>query len=61
MIFRSKDLDLKHGISSHDTFSGVLNRLKPKEFSQAFTQWVNQLGNLKDDIVSLCERRLQAL
>ena len=36
-------LDLKHGIPSHDTFSDVLNRLKPKEFSQAFTQWVNQL------------------
>jgi predicted transposase YbfD/YdcC len=46
-------LDLKHGIPSHDTFSDVLNRLKPKEFSQAFTQWVNQLGNLKDDIVSI--------
>lgn len=53
-------LDLKHGIPSHDTFSDVLNRLKPKEFSQAFTQWVNQLGNLKDDIVSIdgkCMRR----
>lgn len=46
-------LNLKHGIPSHDTFSDVLNRLKPKEFSQAFTQWVNQLGNLKDDIVSI--------
>jgi len=46
-------LDLEHGIPSHDTFSDVLNRLKPKEFSQAFTQWVDQLGNLKDDIVSI--------
>ncbi len=46
-------LDLKHGIPSHDTFSDVLNRLKPKEFSQAFTQWVSQLGNLKGDIVSI--------
>jgi len=38
----------------------VLNSLKPKEFYQAFTQWVNQLGNLKDDIVSIdgkCMRR----
>jgi hypothetical protein len=53
-------LNLKHGIPSHDNFSDVLNRLKPKEFSQAFTQWVNQLGNLKDDIVSIdgkCMRR----
>ncbi len=46
-------LDLEHGIPSHDTFSDVMNRLKPKEFSQAFTQWVNQLGNLKDDIVPI--------
>ncbi len=46
-------LDLKHGIPSHDTFSDVLNRLKPKEFSQAFTQWVSQLRNLKGDIVSI--------
>ena len=53
-------LDLKNGIPSHDTFSDVLNRLKPKEFAQAFTQWVSQLGNLKDDIVSMdgkCMRR----
>lgn len=27
--------------------------MKPKEFSQTFIQWVGQLGNLKDDIVSL--------
>ena len=46
-------LDLEHGIPSHDTFSDVLNRLKPKEFSQAFTQWVNQLGYLNGDIVSI--------
>ena len=46
-------LDLEHGIPSHDTFSDVLNRLKPKEFSQAFTQWVNQLGDLNGDIVSI--------
>jgi len=46
-------LDLKHGIPSHDTFSDVLNRVKPKEFSEAFTKWVSQLGNLKDDIVSI--------
>jgi len=46
-------LDLEHGIPSHDTLNDVMNRLKPKEFSQAFTQWVNQLGNLKGDIVSI--------
>ena len=31
----------------------VLNRLKPKEFSQNFMQWVNKLGNLRDVIVSI--------
>jgi len=46
-------LDLEHGIPSHDTFCDVLNRLKPNEFSQAFTQWVSQLGHLQDDIVSI--------
>jgi len=46
-------LDLELGIPSHDTFCDVLNRLKLNEFSQAFTQWVSQLGHLKDDIVSI--------
>ncbi len=46
-------LDLENGIPSHDTFNDVMNRLKPKEFSYAFTQWVSQLGNLRDDIVSI--------
>ncbi|PCH97986.1 MAG: hypothetical protein COB83_00335 [Gammaproteobacteria bacterium] len=38
---------------SHDTFSDVLNRVKPKEFAQAFTRWVSQLGDLKNDLVSI--------
>jgi len=46
-------LDLDNGIPSHDTFNDVMNRLKPKEFSHAFTQWVSQLGDLRDDIVSI--------
>jgi predicted transposase YbfD/YdcC len=46
-------LDLPHSIPSHDTFCDVLNRLNPKEFAQAFTQWVSQLADLKDDIVAL--------
>jgi hypothetical protein len=33
-------LDLENGIPSHDTFNDVMNRLKPKELSHAFTQWV---------------------
>jgi predicted transposase YbfD/YdcC len=46
-------LDLPNGIPSHDTFNDVLNRLKPSEFSEAFTQWVTRLGSLKGDIVAL--------
>ena len=49
----SEILDMPHGIPSHDTFSDVLNRLSPKEFSTAFTRWVTQLGNLKDDVVAI--------
>ena len=46
-------LDLENGIPSHDTFNDVMNRLKPNEFSHAFTRWVSQLGDLRDDIVSI--------
>ena len=46
-------LDLPNGIPSHDTFCDVLNRLNPKEFSDAFSQWVRQLGKCKDDIIAL--------
>ena len=46
-------LDLPNGIPSHYTFNDVLNRLKPSEFSEAFTQWVTRLGSLKGDIVAL--------
>jgi len=46
-------LNLINDIPSNNTFSDVLNRLKPSEFSQPFTLWVNSLGNLKSDVVSL--------
>lgn len=46
-------LDLPHGIPSHDTFSDVLNRLNPKEFSDAFTEWVSSLASLENDIVAI--------
>ncbi len=46
-------LDMPNGIPSHDTFNDVLNRLDPKEFAKAFTEWVSELGNLRDDIVPL--------
>tara|TARA_B100000767_G_C19703975_1_gene509641 strand:+ start:94 stop:519 length:426 start_codon:yes stop_codon:yes gene_type:complete len=46
-------LDLENGIPNHDTLNDVMNRLKPKEFSHAFTPWVSQLGGLRDNIVSI--------
>ena len=46
-------LDLPHGIPSHDTFSDVLNRMNPIEFSSAFTQWVSSLGRLEKDVVAI--------
>ena len=46
-------LDLPHGIPSHDTFTDVLNRIKPEEFASVFTQWVQSLASLCDDIVAL--------
>jgi predicted transposase YbfD/YdcC len=33
-------LPLEHGVPSHDTLSNVMGRIKPKEFSQRFTDWV---------------------
>lgn len=46
-------LDLPYGIPSHDTFSDVLNRLNPKEFSEAFTKWVSSLANLENDTIAI--------
>jgi hypothetical protein len=46
-------LDLENGIPCRDTFNDVLNRLDPREFGHAFSQWVCSLGNLKDDIVAI--------
>ena len=54
-----KFLDLEYGIPCWDTFNDVLNRLDPHEFSQAFTQWVCSLGDLKDDIVALDGKVMQ--
>jgi hypothetical protein len=36
---RSDDSPSLDAIQSHDTFQDVLNRLKPTEFSETFTQW----------------------
>ena len=48
-----KFLDLKNGIPCRDTFNDVLNRINPHEFTDAFTQWVCSLGDLKNDVLAL--------
>jgi predicted transposase YbfD/YdcC len=48
-----KFLDLQYGIPSHDTFNDVLNRLNPEEFSAAFTQWVTEISQHKEDVIAL--------
>ncbi|MCB4427117.1 ISAs1 family transposase, partial [Xenorhabdus nematophila] len=52
-------LDLPNGIPSHDTFNDVINRLDPLEFGQAFTQWVNSLAKISDDIIALDGKTLR--
>ena len=46
-------LDLPYGISSHDTFNDVLNRLSPSEFAKAFTDWVASLADFNQDVVAI--------
>ena len=47
-------LPLEHGIPSHDTLSNVIGRIKPKEFSQRFTDWVTAaLPNLSGTHIAI--------
>ncbi|RLV61062.1 ISAs1 family transposase [Parashewanella curva] len=52
-------LDMPHGIPSHDTFNDVLNRLSPKAFHAAFTEWVKHLCELNEDIIPLDGKTLR--
>ena len=36
-------LELPNGIPSHDTFSRVFARIKPKQFQECFLSWVNSI------------------
>lgn len=38
--FRSKFLDLTHGILSHDRFNQVLAAIRPAEFEQCLLSWI---------------------
>ncbi|AYA41049.1 ISAs1 family transposase [Xenorhabdus nematophila] len=52
-------LDLPNGIPSHDTFNDVINRLDPQECGLAFTQWVNSLAEISEDIIALDGKTLR--
>ncbi|WP_281244129.1 transposase family protein [Xenorhabdus japonica] len=54
-------LDLPNGIPSHDIFNDVINRLDSHEFRHAFTQWVNNLAKISDDIIALDSKTLQGI
>ena len=41
-------LDLKHGIPSHDTFGRVFGLIDTQQFSECFSRWVADLGDLSD-------------
>lgn len=54
-------LDLKHGIPSHDTFGRVFAPIDTQKFSECFSRWVADLGDLSGgEIIAIdgkCLRR----
>jgi len=41
-------VDLKFGLPSHDTIGRVLSLIKPKQFQDAFLNWVSSLSSFQD-------------
>ena len=41
-------VDLSCGVLSHDTFGRVLGLIKPKQFQDAFLDWIGSLSSLQD-------------
>ena len=57
----TEQLDLEHGIPSHDTFGDVFAAIDTEQFSECFSNWVDDLATLvEEDIIALdgkCLRR----
>ncbi len=57
----TEQLNLVHGIPSHDTLGDVFAAINTEQFSECFTNWVADLSNLvEEDIIALdgkCLRR----
>ena len=43
-----KFVDLSRGVPSHDTIGRVLGMIQPKQFQDAFLNWISSLSSLKD-------------
>lgn len=43
-----EQLDLKHGIPSHDTFSRVYSLIDTQQFSDSFSRWVSDIAQLSE-------------
>ena len=41
-------VDLSRGVPSHDTFGRVMGLIKPKQFQDAFLDWISSLESLRD-------------
>ncbi len=53
-------LDLPNGIPSHDTFGRVLSLLDPKQFLQAFLNWVQAVAELTaGEVIAIDGKRLR--
>lgn len=47
-------LKLPNGIPSHDTFGRVFSLLKPKEFQESFTTWIQSVVDMTDgDVIAI--------
>ncbi len=57
----TKQLNLDHGIPSHDTLGDVFAMIDTEQFSECFSNWVADLSNLvEEDIIAIdgkCLRR----
>lgn len=53
----TKQLDLTHGIPSHDTFGDVFAAIDTEQFSECFSRWVADLAQLTtDEIIAIDDK-----
>lgn len=53
-------LELNHGIPSHDTFGRVFSIINPKEFQQAFINWIKEISTkVTGDVIAIDGKTLR--